>query len=391
MKTLLFVVNSPNFDIHNRRSAIDSILCSILSELSSEYTIYVNDKRFGPDSEKLNSPIYNLSSTNKIKALVPKIVKRNINDIKDINRNQELFRKIVGEVKPDIILELMRFGSDLGLRLKNHYKIPLIAYFDSPAVEERQFFVKNFSFFESAADKNEERTILGADKVIVYTQPVVDYWKRRLKGVDERKFKIFQTLDYSRLVFKKDKSFNQVPVIGFIGSFLKWHRVDLLVEAFEELCEKGYKMNLLLIGAGEEFTSIKDQISRSKYADKITLSGFVDGEKLEAYRNSIDIGVMSGTHWYCMPTKVFEYGAAGIASIAPRTQNMRYLFKEGEDILMFEMGNKRELVEKLEYYLNNPSEIKRMGANLQKSVFERNSISKAFSFYKEIIDSTLNE
>lgn len=388
-KTILFVVNDLNYDIHNRKSAIDSILCSILEELSSDYIIYVNDKKFVKSQNHSTNTIYRLSNSNSFKRYIPAILKRNYNDYNYVRSNTILFERIIKNDTPHVIIELMRYGSKIGVMLKKHFNIPLIAYFDAPSVEERNFFNNRFSFFDRIADKYEEETIQLAEEIIVYTSPIIDYWCKRLANISEKKFNIFQTLDYSRLDFVTEKNFNDIPVIGFIGSFLKWHRIDMLINAFNKIREEGILAKLLLVGAGEEFDYIMTCSKNSKYSSDIELTGFVDGEKLKEYRKKIDIGVMSGTHWYCMPTKVFEYGAAMIPALAPRTDNMRFLFKEGEDLMMFEQGNEDELYKMLKVLVTSLDKKKQLSNNLNELVFKRNSRVIAKQFYKNLIDKLL--
>ena len=389
MKKLLLVVNTSSYNIRNRKSAIDSILCSMLDNLNSYYSISVNGIPFENSKESLNEPIYNLSNTRKIKKYIPAVIKRNYNDFLAIKSNRDIFKEIISAEKPDVIIELMRYGSRLGIMVKEYYDVPLIAYFDAATVEERKFFYKGQSLFDFIAKKNESETIKKANQIIIYTQPVVDYWKARLVGINEKKFNIFQTLDYSRLDFVENKKFNQIPIIGFVGSFLKWHRIDMLVEAFEMIKKEGIEAKLLLVGAGEEFLAISNQVRNSKYEKDITLTGFVDGDALKNHRNSIDIGVMSGTHWYCMPTKVFEYGAAAIPTIAPRTKNIQFLFKENEEIVLFEQNNINDLYLSLKKVIQNFSEFRNTGDKLQIAVKERNSREKAITFYTNLISKTL--
>jgi glycosyltransferase involved in cell wall biosynthesis len=46
-------------------------------------------------------------------------------------------------------------------------------------------------------------------------------------------------------------------LIGFIGSFLSWHRVDLLVDAFIEIAPEFPLARLALLGYGQEWNRDK--------------------------------------------------------------------------------------------------------------------------------------
>lgn len=358
-------------------------------ELSKNHEVYVNGKRMNTEVVYNPSAINMLSSGSGLKKFIPGSVKQILRDLKVFKDTNELFDSISTMAKPDVIIELMRYGSDLGIRLKKHFNIPLIAYFDAPSVEENKYLRGTYSPFYNKISKLEAQTILEADSIIVYSEAIKDYWVKKLPKVNTSKFAIFQTLDYTRLQFVQGKSFGEPLTIGFVGSFLKWHRVENLVKVFNLLKEKEFNVKLLLIGAGEEFQTIQQMVNQSKWKDDITLTGFIDGEKLREFRNKIDIGIMPGTHWYCMPTKVFEYGASGIVSIVPGTDSIRCMFKEDE-VLFLDNDTEIELQNKLEYILNQKHEMKNYAAKLQAKIYANNSLERASAFYNDLIKSVLN-
>ena len=384
-KKILFVVNKKNYNVFNRNSAIDSILCSILLDLSKDHEVWVNGKILKQDLVYNSSAISKLSSTSFLKRNVPGFIKQFLSDLKVIKDNKSMFEEISKTPKPDIIIELMRYGSELGSKLKEHFNVPLIAYFDAPAIEENRYLTGRSSLFYKFFHACENRTIKMADKVIVYSSAITDYWTKRIPGIDINKFEIFQTLDYSRLTFIENKQYGSPLTIGFVGSFLKWHRVENLVKAFENLRKKGFKANLLLIGAGEEYEAIKRQVSVSTYKEDIIMTGFIDGDKLIEFRNRIDIGVMPGTHWYCMPTKVFEYGASRIASLAPGTESIRRMFVENDEVVFLNDFTADELERELSKLIQTPSQIEKLARNLQNKIFKNNSIDVAGEFYRNLI------
>lgn len=389
-KKILFVVNIKNYNIFNRKSAIDSILCSILMELSENYEVYVNTSPLTKKVVYNTDSLDTLSESSRIKKMVPEFVKQFLRDLNMLKGNKQLFNEISKLPKPDLIIELMRYGSDLGSELKKHFNVPLIAYFDSPAVEENKFLKGKVSAYYSKIAKSEEKTVIDADKVIVYSEVIKRYWLARSQFIDPKKFEIFQTLDYTRLSFNHKKIFGDVLTIGFVGSFLKWHKVENLLHAYTQLRVNGYKVKLLLVGAGEEFKAIQKEVDESPWKGDITLTGFIDGEKLNEYRNKIDIGVMPGTHWYCMPTKVFEYGASGIVSIVPGTRSIKRMFT-GEEVVFLEDSSPEELFSKLEIMLNKRHEMNKLAINLRTKVLTTNSIQQANTFYNNLINNLLEK
>jgi glycosyltransferase involved in cell wall biosynthesis len=50
----------------------------------------------------------------------------------------------------------------------------------------------------------------------------------------------------------------------------------------------------------------------------VTLTGGIPAAAVPAHVAALDIGVLAGSPWYSSPIKLFEYGAAGLAVVAPR-------------------------------------------------------------------------
>ncbi|MDP3024953.1 MAG: glycosyltransferase, partial [candidate division Zixibacteria bacterium] len=58
----------------------------------------------------------------------------------------------------------------------------------------------------------------------------------------------------------------------------------------------------------------------------------------------------------------------GKAVIVAKTPGVIDYVEDGENALFYELANPNDLREKIEFLLNNPSEIERLGANARKSV-----------------------
>lgn len=383
---ILFVNCTPQYNLFNRKSAIDSILCSMLLQLMDTCDISVNGASLRKEDFYQEARTTQLSQPHPLARYIPKRGKQLIRDLRQFRHNDQLFQQIIAGEKPDMIIELMRYSSDLGARLKAYWGVPLLAYFDAPAVQEHQAFHGNISFYYNRVAANELKNIQAADRVIVYSQPVADHWLKQDEKMAAAKFRVFQTLDYTRLQFEEEKKIGDPPVIGFVGSFLKWHRVDMLLNAFESIRKKGLDARLLLVGAGEEFPQIQEQVAASPWKEDIQLTGFVDGDQLRTYRNQMDIGVMPSSNWYGIPTKVFEYGAAKIASVVPDTPTISYLFTDRENVLFFPNHDEAGLTRCLEILLAETDLLPRLGTQLQSLIQTRNSPEKAIEFYTGLIE-----
>jgi glycosyltransferase involved in cell wall biosynthesis len=167
---------------------------------------------------------------------------------------------------------------------------------------------------------------------------------------------------------------------------MPWHNLPLLVRAFEALRSRGHAARLLLVGDGLAWDEVARTVGASAFRRDIEMAGFADGDELVRHKARIDVAVLPGTRWYNLPTKIFEYGAAGTAAIAPRSPTVESMFRDGQDLLLFEEGNLGSLTECLSLLVKEAPARVRLGANLQELVTARHTSAHAERFYSNLFD-----
>ena len=177
--------------------------------------------------------------------------------------------------------------------------------------------------------------------------------------------------------------------IGFIGSFLKWHRVDLLLNVFTKLKSEGYDLHLYLLGMGEKYSEIREEVALNKYKNNITMPGFSDGAELLNFKKKMHIGVMPGSNWYGAPNKIFEYGASRMAVVAPDTPTIQDLFTDKSDVLLFENGSEDGLYTALKQLCENQQQIPLLAENLYQKIRTNYSKNHTFAFYNQLIKKAI--
>ncbi|MGZ6523344.1 MAG: glycosyltransferase family 4 protein, partial [Bacteroidia bacterium] len=255
--------------------------------------------------------------------------------------------------------------------------------YDSPVLEAHEFFHQKQIVFKSEIERREKKSILQASGIVVYSNAVKEYLNK--KYAKELPVFIHQNVDYSRFEYIENKTPGKTINIGFIGSFLKWHRVDLLINAFARLKDEGKNVKLFLLGSGMEFDKMKDAVEKNKYASAIEMPGFMDGAQLFEYKKQFDIGVMPGSNWYGAPNKIFEYGAAKIAVVAPDTPTIKDLFEDGKDLLFFKQDDENDLFLKLKKYVDDIDLMNKCAATLQLKISRNYSENITFEFYNYLI------
>ncbi len=371
MKKNTLVIFSKNInEVYNRKSALGSYIYSLtklLNEFGS-YTFNIN----GTDFTKINQTYSNikLEQDNKpsafFKKMFPSFIKSILKDILLFNSQKKIERKLLKLKSIDIVLEFYSYGSLVGYNIARTRNIPLILIYDAPILDEYLFFNNSKPFFYKIIQKREKQTLLGTTSIVVYSNPVKNYI-HKITG-KTLNIGVHQNVDFSRFEFINERIYGDKINIGFLGSFLKWHRVDLLVDAFIKLKKNGKNVSLFLLGDGEEFSNIKFKINNSEFRNDIILPGFVDNEVLFDFKKRIDIGVMPSSNWYGAPNKIFEYGAAKIAVVAPSTPTIVDLFENYKDLLLFENESFDSLYNALLKLVEDKELLKSLAENLHGKI-----------------------
>jgi glycosyltransferase involved in cell wall biosynthesis len=383
-KNILIIYAKSSAEIYNRQSALGSYIYCLASVLEKGgYAVTINDIDFADIGGQQTSSGNSSGGYSLVSKLIPSFLKSIIKDIRLFKWIDNLYTAISKNQKFDSVIEFYTYGSNLGYRISKENNIPLILIYDNPVLEEHVFFYGEKIFFKGKIENREKESILSAKSIVAYSKAVEDYLNKKYG----KKLPIFihQNVDYSRFDFIETKKVNPTINIGFIGSFLKWHSVDLLIKAFEILRQEGKDVKLFLLGNGMEFNSIYEQVKNSKFANDIVIPGFVDGDELYNYKKQLDIGVMPGSNWYGAPNKIFEYGAAKMAVVAPDTPTIKSLFRDGEEVLLFQMNNCNDLYEKLKFYVDNEALRNLQAQALQQKIRNNYSENITFTFYNQLL------
>ncbi len=236
--------------------------------------------------------------------------------------------------------------------------------------------------------KNEVDSLAFADKIVVYSDAVKDYLlKISDNRIKEHQFVYFQNVDFTRFdVLNNEKSFDCPQInICFIGSFLKWHQVDFLIEAFKKIIESGIQAKLFLVGDGMERMNIQNQVESltEEIKSQIEFTGYLDGESLYNLKKEMHIGVMPGSNWYGAPSKIFEYGAMKMAVVAPNTPTISFLFNQDE-VQLFERRNQKDFTDKLLDLVKDRNKIKTFSDVLNQKIVATYNLENSKKFYKNL-------
>jgi len=386
IKTILIAVGDMHFNFFNPKNAVATCLLSLKKQLECHgYKVILSN--VSKSDEKCDVKKGTIWQRIKLllKTFFPKLYltlldRRRIRDVRSFEE------ELLAREKPDFILEFLEYGSSIAYRFKERHGIPYIIICDAPLLEKYNDIYGHLSWMYKIFELCEKRSLEHADFILFYSNSVRDFISSKYHI--DCKTSIYPTIDWEKMVEIKQTKKNPGNItIAFIGSFLKWHKVDLLVLAFEKLWQKNKNIELLLIGYGQEWESISKLIKGLNCSDSITMTGFVSGEELNELKQVIDIGVMPGSNWYGAPLKIFEYAMLSIPVVGPDSPTVIDLFSDDEILVIDSEHEFDSLYRHLYRLVDSDIERESFGQKLNSSVKSRFNKESHFKAIEVAVNS----
>ena len=141
-------------------------------------------------------------------------------------------------------------------------------------------------------------------------------------------------------------------VVGFVGSFSKWHGTALLAEMVRAVGAARPTTRFLLVGDGPEAGEVR--ALAGELGDRLIWMGRVPHARVPGLVASLDIGVMPESNFYGSPLKVIEWMAAARAIVAPGYAPLSDIIDHSVHGLLFQPGNLRALIASVIRLIDEP-------------------------------------
>ena len=174
-----------------------------------------------------------------------------------------------------------------------------------------------------------------------------------------------------------------VPVIGYVGTFVAYEGLEDLASACGLLKASGMKFRLLLVGnenaSGLGRGRISDEIDRiakeEGFADWLIMTGRVPHNDVVAYYTLIDICPFPRKPWpvceMVSPLKPLEALAMEKAVVVSSVRALAEMIENGVRGLVFEKGSVVALAAALARLVESPDERRRFGKSGRAWVIEK--------------------
>lgn len=294
----------------------------------------------------------------------------NISAYKEIRERQ-------GNKKPMFVYQRCSLYDYLGAKVAEKYKVPFVLEWNGSEIWISKSW-DNIKFkHRDIAEKIECLNLEKADLITCVSKELkesliasgvpADKILVNFNGVDIDKFNPFVTGDNIR----KRLGIESNIVVGFCGSFAKFHGAETLAETFGNMLvhHENYRnrVKMLMIGEGNTLANVKRILKRKGVMNDAICAGSVPADAVPEYLAACDILVAphipneDGSAFFGSPTKLFEYMAMGKAIVASELNQIGEILHNNQNAVLFEAGNTDEMERSIVSLIDNEDMRMRLG------------------------------
>jgi len=189
-------------------------------------------------------------------------------------------------------------------------------------------------------------------------------------GVDEREYASLP--DGAQVRNQRGLEANAL-LIGFVGWFVAWHQLDRLIQCFGAIAQEFPAARLVLVGEGELEANLRSLTASLGIEERVLFTGAVPHREIPELLAAMDVCVVPQSNPYRSPIKLFEYLATGRAVIAPRTEPIETVVRDGEHALLFDPGSAEDLTDGLRRMLAGANLRDRLGGAARQHVLRNHT------------------
>jgi glycosyltransferase involved in cell wall biosynthesis len=275
-----------------------------------------------------------------------------------------------------------------GIALANHLQVPFVLEYNGSEVWIRRHWFRPLSYEHLASDI-EMLNLRAADMVVAVSDAIRDEVIARgidpsrvlanPNGVDPETYSPCVSDESVRSRLETGDDY----VIGFIGTFGRWHGAENLATAFNRLLDRdpdlAKRLRLLMIGDGAMLPATRMIVDQGGHRDRVLFTGRVPQIEGPMYLAACDLLVSphvpnpDGSPFIGSPTKLFEYMAMGKPIVASALGQIADILEDGRTAMLVKPGDLDDLVRGLQTLIDAPDLGARLGAAARQQAVERHT------------------
>jgi L-malate glycosyltransferase len=179
-------------------------------------------------------------------------------------------------------------------------------------------------------------------------------------------------------------------VIASIKPLETIYKIDVLIEAFAELCNHYKHIRLLILGEGSEFNNLKLLCEKLKVNEKVCFTGRVPFNQVSNYFNACSI-LVNISEYESFGVSVIEAMACGKPTVVTNVGGLKDVVENDDLGIKVEVGNISQTYNAIEKYIINPDYYKTVSQNGINHVIKhynwKDNLQQMMEEYKHIIKS----
>jgi glycosyltransferase involved in cell wall biosynthesis len=182
-------------------------------------------------------------------------------------------------------------------------------------------------------------------------------------------------------IIRQRYGLNGKIVIGFIGSFGRWHGAEVLASGFGQLLEAypefRQRVRLLMVGDGVTMGQVRASMAEFGTETECILAGSIPQEDGPSHLAACDILVsphvpnLDQSPFFGSPTKVFEYMAMGKGIVASNLDQIGQVLENNHTAILTIPGDSSSLAAGLRTLIENEGLRKSLGAAARAEITEK--------------------
>jgi glycosyltransferase involved in cell wall biosynthesis len=311
-------------------------------------------------------------------------------EVLELGYNAVAYRRLsdaIRRVRPDFLYERYAANTFAGLAAARRHGVPFVLEVNSPLALEKA--EHDGLFFKRLTRSVERRLCSGADVTIAVTRVLAGILED--EGVPPGRIVVMPNgvrrefgAGADAAAFRRRLGIPQDAVVaGFVGWFRAWHGLERMLEAAASPEWRGtgsqgsQGIHLVLAGDGPAMPALRAMRAELGLEDRVHLCGAVPRSEVESALAAFDIAVQPAVTSYACPMKVIEYMAAGLAIVAPGSDNVRELLVDGETALLCpggpnpSMPSMEDLRDGVLRLARDPELRRRLGEAARRALLER--------------------
>lgn len=172
-------------------------------------------------------------------------------------------------------------------------------------------------------------------------------------------------------------------VYGYAGRLIPLKGVDIIIKAFYQVQKQCESSILVIIGDGEEETSLKQLVSQLKIKNKVIFTGYE--KNIYDYINSLDVFILSSQR-EGLPMVILEAAALKKAIITTPLPGVMEFIENNQTGIVLESRDVNNLTQAMIILYNNTEAINSLGERAYHKLKEQYNINSYINKLTELYD-----